>query len=51
MGQYHPAGKVTASKYGEINRPIGGREKEQAVREAEAAGLWRFDRRRPRFWF
>lgn len=48
MAQYHPAWKVSAEKYVEINRPLGTTEYQQAMQMAEAAGL-RLDRRR-RFW-
>ena len=50
MDQYHPAGKVSDQKYAAINRRTTGREVRQAVQAAENANLWRFDRRRPR-WF
>ncbi len=49
MGQYHPAGKVTAEKYGEIDRRPSRQEMDRAYAEARAAGLWRFDERRS-FW-
>jgi len=49
MDQYYPAGKVTAEKYAEINRRTTSREYKQAVEVARAAGLWRFDERRPRW--
>ena len=44
MAQYHPAGKVGAEKYAEINRPITAEEYQAAVAAAEKAGLWRFDK-------
>jgi putative pyruvate formate lyase activating enzyme len=47
MGQYHPAGKVGGDKYVEINRRPNSRELDQAFEAARAAGLWRFDERRP----
>ncbi|MCI0398908.1 MAG: radical SAM protein [Chloroflexi bacterium] len=49
MEQYYPAGKVGPEKYGELNRHITGQEYQAAVRAARAAGLWRFDERRPRW--
>ncbi len=39
MAQYHPAGKVTAAKYAEINRPLTTREYEAAVQFAGDLGL------------
>ena len=47
MAQYYPAGKVSAEKYGEINRRIQGGEFQEARRLARNAGIWRFDERRP----
>ena len=49
LSQYRPAGKVTVDKYAEINRPVIGREYQQAEEMARGAGLWRFDQRRTRF--
>ncbi len=49
MGQYHPAGKVTAQKYNEINRPPTTTEYRTAVQLAEQAGL-RLDQRRTFGW-
>ncbi|HEX6383530.1 MAG TPA: radical SAM protein [Anaerolineae bacterium] len=49
MDQYYPAGKVSAEKYAEINRRTTSQEHRQAVEAARAAGLWRFDERRPRW--
>jgi putative pyruvate formate lyase activating enzyme len=46
MAQYHPAGKVNAEKYGEINRRITSRELAGAYQIARDAGLYRFDERR-----
>jgi putative pyruvate formate lyase activating enzyme len=46
MAQYHPDGKVSAEKYSEINRRITPDEYREAVRLAQAAGLWRLDERR-----
>ncbi len=45
MPQYHPAGKVSADRYGEIDRRITNEEYLEAVRHAREAGLRRFDRR------
>lgn len=45
MAQYHPAGKVTAGKYAEINHPLTTREYEAAVQSAGDLGL-RLDVRR-----
>jgi putative pyruvate formate lyase activating enzyme len=47
MAQYYPAGKVTANKYSELNRNLRTQEHRDALRAAQAAGLWRFDERRP----
>ena len=49
MDQYYPAGKVSAEKYAEINRRTTSQEYKQGVELARAAGLWRFDERRPRW--
>ena len=49
MAQYHPAGKVSANKYEEINRPLTTPEYEAAVGMARDLGL-RLDERRPRSW-
>jgi putative pyruvate formate lyase activating enzyme len=46
MAQYHPAGEVGADMYPEINRPITPEEYQEAVEQAKAAGLWRFDQRK-----
>ena len=43
MAQYAPAGRVTAEKYAEINRPITGQEYSEALASAKRAGLYRFD--------
>jgi putative pyruvate formate lyase activating enzyme len=48
MDQYYPAGRVLGGEFGEINRRTTGAEFECAVEAARAAGLWRFDQRRPR---
>jgi putative pyruvate formate lyase activating enzyme len=45
MGQYRPEGKVSAEKYGELNRPITARELADAFQVARDAGLSRFDER------
>ena len=45
MRQYRPSGKVNASDYAEINRPISSSEYQQAFAAARQAGLWRFDQR------
>ena len=50
MGQYHPAGKVSGKKYEEINQRTTSREVQQAIQQAEQVDLWRFDQRRPS-WF
>jgi putative pyruvate formate lyase activating enzyme len=47
MDQYHPAGKVTSEKYGEINRPLTSGELRQAQEIAADLGLRRLDVRRP----
>ena len=49
MAQYHPAGKVSAEKYPEINRRITESEYLEAIRIAREVGLWRLDERRPRW--
>ena len=46
MAQYYPAGRVSAEKFGEINRPITRQEYAQARQAAREAGLYRFDERR-----
>ena len=45
MGQYHPAGLVSARKFAEINRRITPEELAEAYRIARDAGLHRFDER------
>ena len=47
MDQYRPAGKVDAEKYEEIDRRSTSLEVAEAYRIARAAGLHRFDERRP----
>jgi len=42
MAQYHPAGRVTAEAYAEINRPVSRAEVWQALDAARDAGLYRF---------
>ncbi len=49
MAQYYPAGKVTPEKYPEINRHISQNEYQAAIHAAQKAGLWRFDKRHPRW--
>ncbi len=46
MAQYHPAGKVSAEKYEEINRQVAPEELAEAFQIARQAGLHRFDERR-----
>ena len=48
MGHYFPAGKVSAEHFPEINRRITEEEMETAHDLALHAGLYRFDRRKPR---
>ena len=48
MGQYYPAGKVSAKEYVEISRPITSAEYREAVENARAAGLGRLDSRSAR---
>jgi putative pyruvate formate lyase activating enzyme len=43
MAQYHPAGKVDALHFNEINRGITSAEYADAQQAARVAGLWRFD--------
>ncbi len=43
MGQYHPAGKVSAEKYPEIDRRVTASEYEQARSLARESGLHRLD--------
>lgn len=45
MAQYAPAGKVSASRFPELNRRVTAAEMADAYAAARAAGLWRFDRR------
>ena len=47
MDQYHPAGKVNAQRYGEINRRLTSSELAQAYRVAAELGLARLDKRLP----
>ncbi len=47
MDQYYPAGKVTASKYAEINCRLPLIEFQEALSVAQAAGIRRFDTRKP----
>ncbi|MDX1417871.1 MAG: hypothetical protein R3293_26965, partial [Candidatus Promineifilaceae bacterium] len=46
MGQYYPAGKVSAAKYAAINRRPSPAEYTAAFAAAREAGLYRFDQRR-----
>ena len=46
MAQYHPAGKVSAEKYSELNRCITARELDETYQIAHDAGLYCFDERR-----
>lgn len=50
MDQYYPAAKVGEEKYREINRRISRSEFEAAMEGARMAGIWRFDKRSPRFF-
>jgi putative pyruvate formate lyase activating enzyme len=50
MGQYYPAGKVSGSKYAEINRRITPSELQEATRIANDLGL-RLDQRRSFAWW
>ena len=45
MAQYHPANKVSAEKYPELDRRISSREYRSAIEFAHQAGLWRLDER------
>lgn len=47
LDQYYPAGKVSATRYPEINRRLAGAEFREARRIAHALGLERLDERRP----
>lgn len=49
MAQYNPAGKVSAAKYAEINRPVTTPEYEAAMHMAREMGL-RLDQRRVSGW-
>ena len=42
MAQYHPAGRVTAVRYPELNRRLRHNEYRAACHLAQKAGLWRF---------
>ncbi len=46
-GQYHPAGKVTAERYPEINRRPTFSELDRAKKIARELGLHRLDERSP----
>jgi len=43
MAQFHPAGEVTAAKFGELNRRITHQEFDEAMKAMSSAGLHRFD--------
>jgi uncharacterized Fe-S radical SAM superfamily protein PflX len=45
MDQYHPAGKVNAERYQEINRRLTSSELAEARAIAGKAGLYRLDER------
>ncbi len=45
MEQYHPAGKVSAEKFPELNRRSTPKEYSDAMIAAQKAGLYRFDER------
>jgi putative pyruvate formate lyase activating enzyme len=47
MDQYHPAGKVNADSYPEINRPLNAAEFRAAQQMAADLGLRRLDERHP----
>lgn len=47
MDQFYPSGKVSSSKYNEINRNLYRSEFQEAVAVAREAGIWRFDERKP----
>jgi putative pyruvate formate lyase activating enzyme len=49
MAQYYPAGKVSDSRFKEINRRLTTDEYQKALKIARKAGLWRFDERRSCF--
>jgi len=49
MGQYHPAGRVSDKRFGEINRRPFQAEIRATFDAARAAGLYRFDSRQPLF--
>ncbi len=51
MGQYHPAGKVSAANHPELHRRTSADEMRRARAAAESAGIWRFDERRATRWF
>ena len=47
MSQYHPAGRVHAAEFPEINRRISTAEYDRALEAAHRAGLWRIETERP----
>jgi putative pyruvate formate lyase activating enzyme len=50
MSQYHPAGRVSAGQFVEINRWINSAEYDRAVEATRRAGLWRIESHQP-LWF
>lgn len=48
MDQYYPSGRVSETKYAEINRRLTESEYQEALQQARAMGVWRFDQRQPR---
>ena len=49
LAQYHPDGKVSSTKYPEINRTVTRKEMAQARNLARATGLSRLDVRKPHY--
>lgn len=49
MGQYYPAGRVSAAQFVEINRRISRAEYARAVEAAHRVGLWRIEDHAPLF--
>jgi putative pyruvate formate lyase activating enzyme len=47
MSQYHPAGRVSAAEFREINHRISTVEYDHALEAARRAGLWRIEAERP----
>ena len=50
MDQYRPAGRVSAERHAEINRPLTAAEFRAARQMASEVGLTRLDRRHPAVW-